>query len=66
MAGLWLWAGVSIVAIIASLRWTTLHRDRSWRTSAALALALVGVISLGFAIYGMTAFCEAPPGMACA
>ncbi len=65
MAALWVWAGVSVAAIIASVRWAIVHREQSWRAGVALLLALVATISLGFAIYGMTAFCEAPPGSAC-
>jgi hypothetical protein len=66
MAALWLWAGASVLAIIGSLGWAVVHRERSWVVAVASVIALVAVISLGFAIYGMTAFCEAPPGSACA
>ncbi len=66
MVALWLWAGASVATIIASLGWTVVNRQQRWRVVVGLAIALVALISLGFAIYGMTAFCEPPPGSACA
>jgi hypothetical protein len=65
MAALWLWAGVSVLAIVASLGWAAVHRQRPWRVRGGVVLAAMAVISLGFAIYGMTAFCDPPPGHAC-
>jgi hypothetical protein len=66
MTALWLWAGVSVASIIASLSWTVVHRQQPLRVGLGLGVAALALISLGFAIYGMVAFCEAPPGMACA
>ena len=65
MAALWLWTGVSVATTVASLGWAVVHRQHPRRVGVGLAIALVALVSLGFAIYGMTAFCEAPPGYAC-
>jgi hypothetical protein len=59
--GLWLWAGVSVALLAASWALEVVYHRRA----IALALALVAIISLAYAIYGMVAYCEAPPGSAC-
>jgi hypothetical protein len=66
MAAYWIAAAVSVATIIASLRWAFVHRWHPGRMWADLAIALVALIILGFVIYGMLAFCEAPPGSGCA
>ncbi|HTI30023.1 MAG TPA: hypothetical protein VL687_06670 [Methylomirabilota bacterium] len=65
MAALWVAAAILAGAAATALGWGINHSTPGWRATG-LIVAVMALIGLAFVVYAMLAFCEAPPGSACA
>jgi len=65
MVQLWIAAALLTGVTVALVAWAIRDRQRRVRASLGLGFALIATVGLGFVIYAMIVFCEAPPGSAC-
>lgn len=66
MVALWIAAALLLGVAVAFVAWAMVNRQRRLRAALGLGGAFIAAVGLAFVIYAMIAFCEAPPGSACA